>query len=77
MKAKKTVSKHDIIRSIKELSYSIDNLVTIFQMQQQEFKEYLEYKKETEPFESFLKEKYEREQSENIGSGGDAKSSEE
>jgi hypothetical protein len=46
-------------------------------MQQQEFKEYLEYKKETEPFESFLKEKYEREQPENIGSGGDAKSSEE
>ena len=77
MKTKRTVSKHDIVRSIKALRYRIDNLVTIFQMQQQEFKEYLEYKKETEPFESFLKEKYEREQSENIGSGGDAKSSEE
>ena len=45
-------------------------------MQQQEFKEYLEYKKETKPFESFLKEKYEREQSENVGSRGDAKVSE-
>tara|TARA_Y100000401_G_scaffold117485_1_gene126530 strand:- start:3752 stop:3985 length:234 start_codon:yes stop_codon:yes gene_type:complete len=76
MKTKRTVSKHDIVRSIKALRYRIENLVTIFQMQQQEFKEYLEYKKETKAFESFLKEKYEREQSENVGSRGDTKVSE-
>ena len=57
MKTKKTISKHDIIRSIKALRYRLDNLLTVFQMQQQEFQEYLEYKDESEKFENFLKEK--------------------
>ena len=73
MKTKKITSKHDIIRSIKALRYRIEHLVTIFQIQQQEFKEYLEYKEEMEPFDNYLKEKYEREQPKNDGSGGDTK----
>jgi cephalosporin-C deacetylase-like acetyl esterase len=46
-------------------------------MQQQEFKEYLEYKEESEDFEEFLKNKYERQQSEDNGSGRDTSTSEE
>ena len=77
MKTKKTISKHDIIRSIKALRYRLDNLLTVFQMQQQEFQEYLEYKAESEQFENFLKEKYEREQPEHSGSGGNSSDIEE
>ena len=75
MKKKNTISKHDIIRSIKALRYRLDNLLAVFQLQQQEFQEYLEYKKETEDFEKFLENKYERKQPEDNGSGGDSKSS--
>jgi hypothetical protein len=77
MKKKNTISKHDIIRSIKALRYRLDNLLAVFQMQQQEFKEYLEYKEESEDFEEFLKNKYERQQSEDNGSGRDTSTSEE
>lgn len=77
MKTKKTISKHDIIRSIKALRYRIDNLLTVFQLQQQEFKEYLEYKDEEEAFDKHLMEKYEHQQPEHSGSGGDSSDIEE
>lgn len=77
MKKKTTTSKHDIIRSIKALRYRLDNLLAVFQLQQQEFQEYLEYKEETENFEKFLENKYERKQPEDNGSGRDTVTSEE
>jgi hypothetical protein len=76
MKKKTPISKHDIIRAIKSLRIRMDRLYSILLIQQQEIREYIEFMGNSKEFEEYLAEKYEREQSERDGSGGDTRASE-
>ena len=76
MKQKKTISKHDVIRAIKALRIRMDRLYSILLIQQQELREYIEYMGHSKEFEEYLTKKYEREQPEHDGSGGDTRTSE-
>ena len=76
MKQKKTISKHDVIRAIKALRIRMDRLYSILLVQQQELREYIEFMGNSKEFEEYLAEKYEHQQSERDGSGGDTRTSE-
>ena len=54
----------------------MDRLYSILLIQQQEIREYIEFMGNSKEFEEYLAEKYEREQSERDGSGGDTRASE-
>ena len=76
MKQKKTISKHDVIRAIKALRIRMDRLYSILLVQQQELREYIEFMGNSKEFEEYLEKKYEHQQSERDGSGGDTRTSE-
>ena len=77
MKRKKTISKRDLIRTLKAHRLKLDQLYQLLYIQQNELVQYVDFKGETEDFEKWLKEKYEHQQSERSEGGGDSSDSEE
>ena len=77
MKRKKTISKHDLIRTLKAHRLKLDQLYQLLYIQQNELVQYVDFKGETKDFEKWLKEKYERQQSERSEGGGNSSDIEE
>ena len=60
MKKSRSISKHDIIREIRDLKYVFGQLNNAINTLGNSFRDYIEYKKEIKKFEKFLRNKYEK-----------------
>ena len=60
MKKSRSISKHDIIREIRDLKYVFGQLNNAINTLGNSFRDYMEYKKEIKKFEKFLRNKYEK-----------------
>tara|TARA_R100001082_G_scaffold44309_1_gene23544 strand:- start:1603 stop:1800 length:198 start_codon:yes stop_codon:yes gene_type:complete len=58
MKKSNTVSKHDILREIKDINKAINGTIYSLDLLMGTFKNYLEFKKDEEKFTKFLNKKF-------------------
>tara|TARA_Y100000310_G_scaffold300640_1_gene336475 strand:- start:86 stop:271 length:186 start_codon:yes stop_codon:yes gene_type:complete len=58
MKKSNTVSKHDIIREIKQINKALDGVIHTLELYTGTFRNYIEYKKDGKKFPKFLEKKF-------------------
>ena len=58
MKKSNTVSKHDIIREIKDINKTINGTIHTLDLLMGTFRNYIEYKKDEKKFGKFLEKKF-------------------
>ena len=58
MKKSNTVSKHDILREIKDINKSINGTIYTLEVLMGSFRNYIEYKKDEKKFGKFLEKKF-------------------
>ena len=58
MKKSNTVSKHDILREIRDINKSINGTIYTLEVLMGSFSNYIEYKKDGKKFPKFLEKKF-------------------
>ena len=58
MKKSNTVSKHDILREIRDINKSINGTIYTLEVLMGSFRNYIEYKKDEKKFGKFLEKKF-------------------